>query len=288
MDSLTWRPLRGVDGRRLKAARLQAHYAAQWLARAARAYIPPQPDDGHTSLQWEDGLDGFVTHPLADGARLSLQITTLTLALHDGAEATRARSLSLAARPDAEARRWLGEQLTLRGIDARGLDTPAPYEIPTSAIAGGASYDVAGLADALAELAAWYANAAVLLGRVRTQMLGRKLAAQPACCWPHHFDLATLTMLPTRNPDTAGFIGAGFSPGDEHYDEPYFYVSVYPAPDPSVLQMLPAMGHWHTHEFTAGVKPAHKILAARDMAAETDEFLQGTVAVALRLVADAS
>jgi len=46
-----WMPLRGVNQRRLSEARLQAHYAVQWLARAARAYVPPQPDDEHTNLR---------------------------------------------------------------------------------------------------------------------------------------------------------------------------------------------------------------------------------------------
>src|SRR5438105_12514767 len=46
----SWRPVGGVDSGRLREARLQAHHAAQWLARAARALVPPQPDDGHTSL----------------------------------------------------------------------------------------------------------------------------------------------------------------------------------------------------------------------------------------------
>ena len=48
MHGSDWVPLRGIDQRRLSEARLQAHYAVQWLARAARAYVPPQPDDEHT------------------------------------------------------------------------------------------------------------------------------------------------------------------------------------------------------------------------------------------------
>ena len=52
MRGSDWKPLHGVDQRRLSEARLQAHYAVQWLARAARAYVPPQPDDGHTNLGW--------------------------------------------------------------------------------------------------------------------------------------------------------------------------------------------------------------------------------------------
>ena len=287
-DKLVWRSLSRVDLIRLKEARLQAHHAVQWLARAARAYALPQPDDGHTSLQWDDGLDGFITHPLEDGSRLRLRINSLTLELQSGDKSASVQSLSLNGRSDAQARHWLGEQLGARGFDPKALDAPSPYEIPPHAIAQGASYNAAGSAAALTELAAWYANADVLLDRVRTRMVGQKLAAMPLCCWPHHFDLATLTMLPTKDPGTAGYIGAGFSPGDDYYDEPYFYVSVYPEPDPVALPMLPEMGHWHTHEFTAGVKLGHTILASKDMAVETDNFLQGAVALALKIVGEAS
>jgi hypothetical protein len=42
IDQAEWRPLHAIDTARLSEARLQAHYAAQWLARAARAYVPPR------------------------------------------------------------------------------------------------------------------------------------------------------------------------------------------------------------------------------------------------------
>jgi Family of unknown function (DUF5996) len=288
LDRLEWRPLRAMGQPQLRQARLQAHHAVQWLARVARAYVPSQPDDGHTSLRWEDGLDGFTTHPLTDGTRLSLQIPTLTLALHGGDGRMHVQSFPLTGRAETQARHWLGEQLGARGFDARALDTPAPYEIPPHAIDQGTTYETTGSADALAELAAWYANAEVLLGRVQRRMIGRKLAASTVRCWPHHFDLATLSTLPLPNAEAAGSVGAGFSPADEYYDEPYFYVSVYPEPDPAILPMLPAMGHWHTHEFTAGVKLAHNILAANDKATEIDDFLQGAVAIALKILGAAA
>jgi hypothetical protein len=56
MSSGIWRPLLGVDETGLSRARVQAHSAVQWLARAARAYIPVRPNDGHTNLGWSDGL----------------------------------------------------------------------------------------------------------------------------------------------------------------------------------------------------------------------------------------
>ena len=39
MHGSDWMPLGGIDQRRLSEARLQAHYAVQWLGRAARAYV---------------------------------------------------------------------------------------------------------------------------------------------------------------------------------------------------------------------------------------------------------
>src|SRR2546430_15005708 len=118
MRGSDWVPLRGMDQRRLSEARLQAHYAVQWLARGARAYVPPQPDDGHTNLGWDGALGGFTTHPLKDGAWLSLKITDLTLALHVGGGSTQDQSFSLDGRPDAPAGQGLRRQPGAPGPDA--------------------------------------------------------------------------------------------------------------------------------------------------------------------------
>ena len=56
---MTWQTVPRANFMFLHAARLQAHYAAQWLARAARAYVPAQPDDRHTSLGWDDAFGGL-------------------------------------------------------------------------------------------------------------------------------------------------------------------------------------------------------------------------------------
>ncbi|HXW24807.1 MAG TPA: hypothetical protein VEK73_08685, partial [Xanthobacteraceae bacterium] len=220
--SPAWRPLRGIEQSRLRAARLEAHDAVQWLARAARAFVAPQPDDSHTNLGWDDRLDGFFTHPLTGELRLGLNLAGLRLELYDPQSGT--ESYSLAGRTDAQARRWLGDQLDARGLDAKKLDAPAPYAMPEHAVAGGGTYGAGDLADALAELAAWFANAHRSLGAIRAQTMGRPLAAAPVRCWPHHFDIATLTLLERGDAEHARSVNAGLSPGDEHYEEPYFYV----------------------------------------------------------------
>jgi hypothetical protein len=276
-----WRTLRQVDRRLLKDARLQAHSAVQWLARAARCYISPLPDDAHTNLGWDDSADGFVTQPLRGGSWLSLNIASLTLALHDNRQAL---PFSLHRRTDVEVRRWLGEQLVTRGMDATALDRPSPYAIPERQPVEGAPYDAVDLSDGLTELAAWFANAKRSLEPIGARASARKLEASDVRCWPHHFDIATLISFPARNGQTA-YVGAGLSPGDGHYDEPYYYVSVYPKPDPAALPELPESSHWHTHEFTAAIVPAHCILALKDAQLETTEILKTAVDHAINLLA---
>jgi hypothetical protein len=279
----SWRPLGGVDAAELTEARLQAHYAVQWLARLARAVLPAQPDDGHTNLGWDDGLDGFVTHSLPDGARLGLRLRDLTLTT-EGDEAGRpGRAFSLIGRSDAEARAWMGLAFAPTRLDAQALDAPSPYAMPPHAIAQGGTYGDANISAGLQELAAWFANSRTAVENVRRAMLGHGHDAPAPRCWPHHFDLATLTSFPLPRGAATAYVGAGLSPGDRYYGEPYFYLSLYPAPEGSALPPLPPLGHWHIEDFTGAVATATAIRATAQPEAETDAFLAAALEVALAL-----
>ncbi len=272
MNTPSWRPLRGVAPNRLAAARVQAHHATQWLARAARAHIMALPDDGHTNLGWNDAFGGLITHPQPDGAMLGLRVADLTLVLLDAAGTKSLDAFALAGHRDADARDWLGRLAQRRGLDPRKLDAVPPYELPPRP---GETYTVDG--DALGEVAAWFANANAALGAIREHVVARGIEAPPVRCWPHHFDLDTLvTLAPDRS------TGIGFEPGDHHYDEPYFYVSIYPAPDVATLPALPTIGHWNTRHFTAAVATATRVCAATDQGGAVVEFLRVAVDAAIK------
>jgi hypothetical protein len=267
-----WREVKGVDWSALREARLQAHYGVQWLARSARAYATPRPDDRHTNLGWDDGIAGLTTHRLAQDIVLGLNISDLTLILWDAPATAGSHTSGLTGRRDAEIRQWLGRQLSAKGLDAAALDQPALYQMPDHPIGAGAPYGAAGLATALAELVAWYANANHVLGEARQRMRTRGIDAPPVRCWPHHFDLDSLVSLGSGA--GARTVGVGFCPGDEYYDQPYFYVSCYPPPDVAALPSLPPVGHWHTHHFTAAVAVADRIIEAGDQQAASEAFLR--------------
>jgi hypothetical protein len=260
-----WHPIRTFDRARCAAARLQAHHATQWLARTARAYVPARPDDSHTSLGWDDTFGGLVSHPLPDGARLGMRFADLTLALFTTDADAPNDTFVLDGRHDPDACAWLMGHAGMRNLDPGALDAPLPYRLADRPDGGAYAVDV----EPLGQLATWFSNAGAALDVAREQIAARKLDAPPVRCWPHHFDLDTLvTVAPGRT------TGIGFAPGDDSYDEPYFYVSLFPAPDIGRLPALPSIGHWHTTNFTAAIAPAQRILAAQDQGAAVTVFLR--------------
>src|ERR1043165_6789993 len=147
--SISWQSVPRANFIFLHAARLQAHYAAQWLARVARAYIKPQPQDRHTSLGWDEAFGGLVTHPLPDGSRLGLRIADLTLCFLD----VHPHSFPLDGRADAEVRTWLGGHVAARNLAAGKLDDASPYPMPDHALGLGARYSLEELGEAFGTLA---------------------------------------------------------------------------------------------------------------------------------------
>jgi hypothetical protein len=271
-----WRPVGRVGLPELREARAQAHHAAQWLSRAAYGFLPAQADYSHTNLGWEEAFDGFATHALKDGVRLGVRLTDLSLALLDTRGTLRAQ-FRLDRRTDADVRAWLGPQISALGLEAARLDTRPDYQMPEHPIAKGAAYAARG--DALSELAAWFANADRLLQEVRRSCAAE---ASPVRCWPHHFDIATLIALPDEGTKAGRSVNAGLSPGDHYYDEPYYYVSPWPYPDADKLPPVPEPGRWHTHEFTAAVAPASRILRAKNPQADTEQFLRAAVTTVMQ------
>jgi hypothetical protein len=272
MAAEAWKPVPRANYLYLRAARLQAHYAAQWLARAARAYVPAQPNDFHTNLGWDDAFGGLVTHPLPDGSRLGLRIADLTLFFLD----VHPQALSLDGRAEAEVRTWLLGHVAARNLQSGKLDDPSPYAMPEHALAFGARYSLDELSDAFATLTAWYSNANRALGQAQKALAGKRLKAPPVRCWPHHFDLDCLVDL-----GRGRSMGLGYCPGDEYCDEPYFYTSMWPEPPIPKLPLLPQPGHWHTYKFLAALAPAHKIYAAHDQGDYVRRFLDAAIKAAL-------
>jgi hypothetical protein len=246
-----WRRIDPDAGGQLAPARDQLHHAVQFGTAIGISWLEPRPDDSHTNLGWDEDL-GAITSRSARGSRgavaLGVRAHDLTgLVTLDGSvrETIPLHGLTLDAATDR-----IRTALADAGLDAERYTLRRHFEIPPLPVSDGASFDTAN-ADAFGELARWYANAASELGRIASITVG----ASEVRIWPHHFDIATLvTIGPGRT------TGAGMSPGDGYYDEPYFYVNAYPTPSPDrLVAELDGRGTWHTHEWIGAVLPASRL-----------------------------
>lgn len=277
MSEKGWQPIRDFDQARLRAARLQAHFAIQWLARMSFAYVPAQPADFHSTLGWDDALGGLMTFAMPDGSTLGLQFGDLTLALMP---ASGARSLfALHGRRNADVRAWLGPHMTARGLDPAALDKPLPYKLPESEIGSTEPYAAAENALGLREHILWFSNCNAALVSAIDKHVPRQLNAPPVRCWPHHFDLDSLVTIKPGHTT-----GVGYEPGDHYYDEPYFYVSLNPQRDLATLPAPPAIAHWHGHKFTAAIATASRIVHAPDQGAAVEEYLRFSIEMAFKVL----
>lgn len=278
-----WDDVGAVAPSALGEARIQAHHAAQWAARAARANLTPMPDDSQTNLGWDRGHRALVSHdlPIRTDAplRVGLQIETMTLMVLRGA--TVAEPFALDGHRHDEAGAWLDRIAAADGLALPGGES-LPYAIPTHAVGSGAPYATATQGAAFAALAHWFAAADDILGEIRAGLPQGE--ASPVRCWPHHFDLATLWTLGDGDAESAPSVGIGMCPGDGYYPQPYFYISPWPRPAPEQLPPLPAPGHWHTADFIGAILTGDTIVAMSDRRAGTRQFLDAAIAAARGLV----
>ena len=220
--------------------RLQAHWAVQVPAAIGDQRIPQRPDWSHSALEWLPDRRLLATEPTENRIRGALSLDDLSVLLLDpnGQESGR---FSLRHQNLEDGFAWLGQQIG-------GTLTFSQLVIPEHPVRTEARpLDPKG--SELSRLADWFANAHSICETVRAE----DTRASATKIWPHHFDMATLVNLDANvQGEEARSIGLGFSPGDSHYDEPYFYVMPWPYPDKTRLVPVDALGHWHTEGWTGG------------------------------------
>ena len=268
-----WSKLGRVGPKSLHNARLLAHHALQWPARAARANLRALPDDSHSSFGWNAEFSALLSRLLAAPAgdvRLGLRIAGLTLIVVRGDAVQDAFQLN--RKSDAAAGDWLDSKLRALGLKPAG-GVKLPYAMPDHSVAGDALYDLYMLDRELGELSRWFGGAAEALEDFTSRLDGLRPGPSPVCCWPHHFDIATAVGLEEGPADSVRSIGVGLSPGDEFYPQPYVYISPWPRFGGADLPELPLPGRWHTKGFFGAVATGEEILKLKDRGPELLEFI---------------
>ena len=255
-----WKILGAVPPAELLNARLEAHHAVQWVARATRAYCKAEPDDSHTSLSWDSSTRALMGRSLSPDLTLGLRVEDLTLLVKSkrGNE-----SFNLLGLTESTVGAWMAQLLKQHDLDPQKLNDPGPYTLIHQHLDSDGVYGTANK-KGVEELAKYYNNAVPILEDVRTSYP----QASPVRCWPHFFDIATLLTFEQKDTAEKATIGVGCSPGDATYHEPYFYVSLWPYPLKEKLPSVMAPAFWHLEGFTA------LILRSSDLVSEIDSEQQ--------------
>lgn len=274
-ESYTWPQLGAVAPTELASARQELHYAAQTVSGVGRTFLEKRADDSHTALKWvpERGALASLAIPGSRLVTAELQFSSLTLQLL--VKDSVVDELPLLGRTTEAADRWIADSIAAATPRAESQTLePRHYELPPHPLNDGASFD-GDLMPAHAELGRWFDGAATALEVIRNG----EPNSSPVTCWPHHFDIATLIDL-----GDGKSIGVGLSPGDASYDQPYFYVGPYPAPEH--FPVGPS-GHWHTNGYSAVVLTGDEIASYKEPEVQRGfvvAFLESAIAISKELL----
>ena len=272
-----WQPVRPEAATKLTDSRLQLHHAAQFGAAAGSSYLPHLPDHRYSSLEWVAALGGLFSAVIPGRTAFRIGVRPVKLGLLIVSEDNRPiAEYHLHGRTIIEARDWIRERIKLLGGDGSRYTLTRDYEIPRHDVTYGESFDASEPAR-FEQLANWFANSAALLDSVSRSAL----VASDVRCWPHRFDIATLIeVAPDRT------IGVGMEPGDDYYDEPYFYVMMHPQSAASRIRSRPLWGSgtWHTSDWVGAVLPGSRFGPVASQERQVREFLDSAISACRTLL----
>ncbi|MEM6819071.1 MAG: hypothetical protein AAF578_09770 [Pseudomonadota bacterium] len=264
-----------INPKQIAESRVLVHLACQPLSRAARANRVAESDDSHSSFGWHAGYNALVTLPLGQAQRFQLGFGFSDVSVLWFEEDRIVDRLHVGDSDELGLNAWVDQHLVRAGLVSIA-EAQMPYTLE-------ATPEFATLADMDREvriLGDWFGVAHEVI--VEIVQAFEEIAVRPPSirCWPHHFDLAVLLQLDEGDAEVARSVGVGLSPGDEHYDQPYFYCSPWPVSEATALPELPPPLRWHTQGFTSAIALAVDLHSGDDFG----DLLARSVENALRVL----
>jgi len=216
----------------LPATRRSLHLVAAHVMSPTRQRAPGEK----IGLRWTRG--GFGTPFFGNDVQLRVAADVLTVQV--GTREQRGRLTTL-----KDAAEFVGFDLTR--FDTAMADEPLAVDAAAGAYLG----DVFGFGASVLEQLRAEATADQQPGRVQL--------------WPEHFDVA----VELGEESMGQRATCGLSPGDDHHDEPYFYVAPWSGPERSDV--------WNATAFRGAELPLAAILDAADQREAALEFLRDRV-----------
>jgi len=247
---MPWQQFQEIDKNEIRIVKAQLHHLVQSVAAVGRHMLPEVPEDENAILKWhsaDKSLKGmWIDVEGKERVRASLQLQEKLIQIEN--EAAVISSQNFQRQTFSKLMMWVEGQLGELGFPVDKFSGNLPYEIPAYPTRKGGVFEITN-DEALLELLKYYHNSSIVLN----ELIPSFETATEIRVWPHHFDQATsIKLKDSGNAETSTYLGIGFSPGDEHYDEPYFYVNSWPYAEEDDLEPLPH-GNWHTDNWVGAV-----------------------------------
>ena len=113
--------------RQYRDARVEAHNAIFWVARAAHSFLKPLPENSHLNLCWDSETHDFKTQIFGDDIQIGLNLSELELYFCEKKEKV-PHSFWLDEKTPAFVEAWYLVELLHRGIDPEMFSTTLPFE----------------------------------------------------------------------------------------------------------------------------------------------------------------
>ena len=268
---MSWNHLYPVDLTALATVREQLHQAVQSVAAVGRHFLESSKEDENAVLQWIPNpkrLAGKWIETSKGKFRASISFAEGKIYLIDG-DVKVIDSFEIHDHTFNQLMVWFEEHIGKLGLPTENFNVNLPYELPVYPTQKKQAFDLSELAlsDAFAH---YYANSRIILEKLRSSFdhVGETTV------WPHHFDQAISVMLKdSGNPETSTYLGLGLSPGDEYYNQPYFYVNSWPYAEESQLKPLKYVS-WHTENWVGAVLKAEDLWEERNQLLAVQTFYE--------------
>jgi hypothetical protein len=216
IDPARWRSVGTGEPGSLDKARSQMINLVQWLARIANSFVTGGTPDDRILLKFCGTSAAFATKTFDNNLSLELRLPTLEMQFLENGRPM-PHILDPEEHSPAEVEAWILVELLHRGVDRTRFSKKLPYSIPDLMSGDEEDYTPRSCQQALAELAAWFQNAAAVLdAAARAVGFGKIIIA----CWPQTLNLSCVTESESKRTDF------GFSPGDAQNPAPFFYRSM--------------------------------------------------------------
>lgn len=215
MNPARWRLVGSGDPQGLAKARSEAINLVQWLARIANSYVTAGTPEQRTMLAFCAAEPALVTRPFDDDLALELRLASLEMQFREHGKPM-PHILDPEEHSPAEVEAWLLVELLHRGVDHTKFAKSLPYTIPGLMTGDSEDYSPRSCQQGLAQLAAWFQNAADVLD---VAMRAAGMDHVRIACLPQTLSLVGLSGAGSKRTDF------GFSPGTEQNPEPFFYAN---------------------------------------------------------------